>query len=144
MALDRPRNWNPSSVRIESLTRTGPTIDPVFRVPLQQKSHPDSYDYPAQINLKRKDQDRKNRTDAGDRALTRGYIILRTKDLAPRTELPIPQKGWKVTALYAGTELEVAVDWKLEEVRYESPLRGLPLLIYCEFEMDRDRSRGQR
>ena len=140
MVLGRPFNWNPVGVRIVDLTRSGPTVDPVFKTPVNIKARPQAYDYKAQVNLGRKAQDRKFRTASGDRPQTNAHLVFRTKDLAPYTALPIPQKGWKITALYAGELDEIVVDYLIEEIRYESPLRGRPLLIYVEFSENKDRS----
>jgi hypothetical protein len=124
---------------VVDLVTSGPTIDPVFRSPTVKKVRPTSYVYSAQVNLGSKDQDKKARTETGDRPRTRGHLVFRTRDLAPNTTLPKPKKGWQVKTLFVGTDQEQAVDWLIEEVRIESPLRGRPLLVYCELEMDRDR-----
>jgi hypothetical protein len=142
MVLKRPVNWNGNTVTIENVVRTGVSVDPVFKTPVNKKLRTTVHTYNAQINLGTKEQDRKMRTLSGDRPNTTGHIVLRTCDLAPHTALPRPEKGWKITALYAGTPLEETVDWLIEEVRLESPLRGQPLLVYCEFEHNRDRSRS--
>ena len=139
--LRRPVNWNPVTVKIAELVRTGPTIDPVFRAPVNTKIRKVVHTYKAQVNLGNKQQDKKFRTASGDRPTTEGHIVLRTVDLAPNTPLVKPQKGWQIIALYADTDQELEVDYLIEEVRYESPLRGRPLLIYATFQLNRDRSR---
>lgn len=141
MAL-RPIRWNPVQVEVADLVTSGPTIDPVFKSPLVKKVRPTTYVYSAQVNFKVKDQDRKARTDAGDRPRTKGHLVLRTGDLAPNTSLPKPMKGWQITTLFVGTDQEQAVDYLIEEVRHESNLRGRPLLVYCEFELNKDRGHG--
>lgn len=138
----RPINWNPVRVKIANITRVGPTIDPVFNVPVNTKERLITYTYDAQVNLMMKSQDRKFRTASGDRPDTRGHLVFRTIDLAPITALPKPEKGWKIVALYAGEVDELEVDYLIEEIRHESPLRGRPLLIYASFQMDRNRSRS--
>jgi len=135
----RPRFWNGNAVRISTLVRTGPSIDPHFKTPRSQKRREVEHLYSAQINFGRKDQDAKFRTDSGDRPDTTAHIVLRTCDLAPYTTLPRPEKGWKIKMLYEGQPEAQAVDYLIEQVRVESPLRGRPLLIYCEFLKDRDR-----
>ena len=137
--LRRPINWNPCLVKIADLTRTGPTIDPVFRVAVNAKERNVVRTYSAQVNLGAKTQDAKRRTASGDRPATNAHLVLRTLDLAPNTALPKPEKGWKIVALYVGTDQEMVVDYLIEEVRHESPLRSRPLLIYVEFNKDRDR-----
>jgi hypothetical protein len=114
-------------------------VDEHFRTPRSQKRREVSYLYSAQINFGRKEQEAKLRTDAGDRAETDAHIVLRTCDLAPYTSLPRPETGWKITVIYEGENEEQAVDYLIEEVRVESPLRGRPLLVYCRFEHNRDR-----
>jgi len=142
MVLKRPRFWNGTAVRVSTLVRTGPSVDDHFRTPRSQKRREVSHLYNAQINFGRKEQDAKFRTDSGDRAQTAAHIVLRTCDLAPYTALPKPEKGWKITVIYEGENEEQAVDYLIEEVRVESPLRGRPLLVYCQFEEDRDRGQG--
>lgn len=142
MVAQRPYNWNGCAVRIESLERSGPTVDPVFRTPISHKSRPVSYVYNAQINQGRKDANHKTRTDSGNRPETNAHIVLRTCDLAPYTELPRPETGWKITGLYVGEAEEIEVDYLIEQVRYESPWRGRPLLVYVEYQHNRDRGQG--
>jgi hypothetical protein len=140
--LNRPYHWNPVGVRIADLTRTGVTIDPIFNTPINQKIRPVTYDYQAQINFGSKRQDRKWRTEEGDRPVTMAHLVMRTLDLSPNTTLPKPQKGWKIVAIYAGTDQEQAVEYVVEELRHESPLRGRPLLIYLPFRENVNRGPG--
>lgn len=142
MVLKRPRFWNGNAVRVSSLVREGPSVDPHFRTPRSQKRREVTYLYDAQINFGRKEQDAKLRMNSGDRAQTSAHIVLRTCDLAPHTALPKPEKGWKITVIYEGQDFEQKVDYLIEEVRVESPLRGRPLLVYCMFEENRDRGQG--
>ena len=141
MVLRRPRNWNPVSVTLRAIDNDATNWDPVFKVPINRKARRPEYSYPAQVNFKMKDQDEKNRRDTGDRTTTSGHLVMRTLDLAPHTDLPKPQKGWQVAMLYGGTDQEMAVDYLVEEVRHESPLRGRPLLIYIEFTEDVEKAR---
>ena len=89
----------------------------------------------------RKDQDHKMRTTSGDRPQTNGWLVFRTFDLAPNSALPKPQNGWQIVELFSGTDQAQTVDYLIEEVRHESQLRGRPLLLYAEFQHNRDRSR---
>ncbi len=139
--LRRPRNFNAVTVKIAELVRTGPTIDPVFKTAVNVKIRKIVRTYRAQVNLGNKEQDRKVRTTSGDRPATEGHLVLRTIDLAPNTSLPKPEKGWQIIELFADTDQAQTVDYLIEEVRHESQLRGRPLLIYCPFEHNRDRSR---
>jgi len=133
VVLRRPRNWNPVSVTLRAIDDDATKWDPVFKVPLNRKARAPEYTYQAQVNFKMKEQDEKNRMDTGDRTTTRGHLVMRTYDLAPNSSLPKPEKGWQVTGLYVGTDQEMVVDYLVEQVRHESPLRGRPLLIYIEF-----------
>jgi len=117
-------------------------IDPVFKVPVNKKAREQVFTYRAQVNFGRKRQDRKERTDAGDRTDTTGWLVMRTKDLAPNTTLEKPRKGDQIRKLYVGTEQEQEVDYLIEEVRHESPLRGRPLLLYVAFDENRERTRS--
>lgn len=133
MVTKLPRNWNPVAVKIRAIDRNASHYDPVFKVPLNRKVRQPEYVYQAQVNLGSKRQEHKGREDTGDRPDTTGHIVLRTCDLTPHSTLPKPEKGWMIVALYADTDQEIAVEYLIEEVRYESPLRGRPLLIYCPF-----------
>lgn len=133
MVTKLPRNWNPVSVKIRAIDRDPTNYDPVFKVPINRKVRQTEYVYRAQINLGSKAQERKGREDTGDRPDTTGHLILRTCDLAPHSPLPKPEKGWMIVAIYADTDQEQSVEYLIEEVRHESPLRGRPLLIYCPF-----------
>lgn len=139
--VKRPRFWNPVAVVVRELDRDVSNIDPVFKTPINRKTRIQEHVYNAQVNLGRKAQDRKGRVETGDRPETRGWLVMRTLDLVPNSDLPKPQKGWKIVKLYAGTDQELHVDYLIEEVRHESPLRGRPLLLYVEFELNRERGR---
>lgn len=139
--LNRPRFFNGNCVLIKELSEDLSKVDPVFRVPMNRKVRSTEHLYNAQVNFGKKAQDEKMRTELGDRTRTRGWLVLRTIDLAPNTSLPKPKKGWKITKLYANTDQEQEVDYLIEEVRHESPLGGRPLLIYVEFEENRERAR---
>ena len=139
MARKRPVRWNPVRVEIKAINEQASKVDEVFGVPRNRKVRSTTRIYDAQVNLGKKAQDRKDRQSLGDRTETRGWIVLRTADITD--ELPQPQKGWKITKLFVGHPSEQKVDYLIEEVRFESPLRGGPLLIYCEFERDREKAR---
>lgn len=141
MARKRPVRWNPVTVEVKALSEQESKVDPVFRTARNRKVRTTAYIYNAQVNLGKKAQDRKDRQHLGDRTETRGWILLRTCDLAPNSDLPKPQTGWKITKLFVGTDQEQKVDYLIEEVRHESQLRGRPLLLYCEFERDREKAR---
>ncbi len=133
MVLRRPRNFNPIKVKIRAIDIAETKFDPDFKVPINRKVRKTEFVYNAQINLGRKEQDSKVRELTGDRTETNGHLVMRTFDLAPNTKLPKPQKGWKIVAIYVDTDQEQKVDYLIEEVRHESPLRGRPLLIYLPF-----------
>jgi hypothetical protein len=129
-------------VKIRALDQVQSKVDPVFRTSLNRKVRAATYEYNAQINLGKKAQDRKERVDTGDRTSTRGWLVLRTHDLAAASSPPKPEKGWKIVAIYVGTDQEQEVDYLIEEVRHESPYRGRPLLVYLDFEQNREKARG--
>lgn len=139
--MGQPYQWNPVQVTVTHVDVSATPLDPVFKNPVNRKARPSSTTYAAQINFGLKVDERRFRTLMGDRPMTkaRARIVLRTCDLVPNTLLPRPKKGDKITTLYVGTANEEAVDYLIEEVRPESPLNGIPLLIYCEFERDRER-----
>lgn len=133
MALRRPFHWNPVTVQIAALDDVQ-VFDPVFKTPINQKKRTTVRLYQAQVNFGRNQQDRRVRFEAGDRPDTTAHLVMRTCDLAPNVAaLPKPKKGWKITGLYMGTHQEQVVDYLIEQIRHESPLRGAPLLIYVEF-----------
>ncbi len=136
-----PAVWNPVGVTINRVSVVATPTDPVFKDPVNRKARPDVFQYQAQINFGLKMDERRWRTLMGDRPMTklRSRIVLRSCDLAPNSMLPIPQKGDQIVALYVGTPAQITVDYLIEEVRPESPLQGIPLLWYCEFERDRER-----
>lgn len=142
MALRRPRNWNPVKVKIRAIDREASKFDPVFKTPLNKKVRGTEYVYNVQVNLGKKTQDKKARVDTGDRTETDGHLVFRTVDLAPNTALPKPEKGWQIVALYVDHEQEMEVDYLIEEVRHESPLRGGPLLIYTPFRENVENTRS--
>ena len=154
-----PRRWNPVGVEIAPInanlcTPAPPSLsnDPrnVWRSPVNRKQYGSAPDgsstkiiYEAQVNFGDSQfrQDRRVRTEPGEREDTFGWLVMRLADLQPKNPSgPVkPEKGWKITRLYVGAPHEIAVDYKIEEVRYESPLRRGPLLLYVEFERDRER-----
>jgi hypothetical protein len=115
-------------------------IDDDFDVPVNRKKRETEHLYSAQIKFLEGRKERRLRTAQGDRPDTRAHLVLRTKDLAPKTTLVIPKKGWKIVTLYVGHPSEETVDYLIEEVRPQSPLRGGPSLIYLGFEKNRDRA----
>lgn len=139
--MSLPAKWNPVAVTVTHVDVAATPIDPVFKNPVNRKARPTSTNYQAQVNFGLKIDEKRFRTLMGDRPITkaRSRIVLRSCDLAPNTVLEIPKKGDKITALYVGTPAELAVDYLIEEVRPESPLNGVPLLWYVEFERDRER-----
>lgn len=141
MVLKRPINWNPCKVVIAALDETRSKVDPVFRSARAQKRRPVQRTYAAQVNFGRKDQDKKTRRETGDRSMTFGWLVVRTCDLAPNVPtLPKPKKGDQLVVLYKDTDQEQAVDYLIEHVRHESPLRGRPLLLYIEFAHNREKA----
>lgn len=137
--MDYPARWNLVTVTIARLDLPDTAVDPVFKVPTNRKARPQEIDYPAQVNFGLKRKEQRERTLMGDRPNTRARIVLRFVDLAPTTTLPRPRKGDKIVTLYKGTPAEETVDYLIEEVRPESPLGGAPLLLFVEFERDRER-----
>lgn len=136
-----PYGWNPVRVTVTHVDVSATPIDPVFKNPTNRKAHPSSTTYQAQVNFGLKTDEKRVRTLMGDRPVTksRSRIVLRTQDLVPTTSLVKPKKGDRITKLYVGTPAEEDVDYLIEEVRGESALGGAPILIYCEFERDRER-----
>lgn len=136
-----PAKWNPVAVEVTHVDVAATPTDPVFKNPVNRKARPTTTTYQAQVNSGNKTFERRFRTLMGDRPATkaREHIVIRTCDLAPNTPLPRPSKGDRITKLYKGTPNEEVVDFLIEEVRPESPLNGIPLLVYCEFERDREK-----
>lgn len=138
--LRRPFFPNLICVEIAELSIVQSKVNPVWGSATPQKRRRNKRLYRCQINLGSKRQDRKFRTEKGDRTFTRGHLVFRTMDLAPNTALPKPKKGDQITRIYVDTDQVQDVDWLVEEVRYESPLKGRPLLMYVEFERNREKT----
>lgn len=136
MGLDLPVRYNPSAIQVRPNAPSRTKRHRVYGHARGKRATGDlavgpTYPITGQIDLvESKDQEERERSTTGDETQTRGHVLFKTKTL--EQELPVGvtlKKGWVFVDL-AGQ----GVDYVISELRFESYLRGSPLLLYADFE----------
>lgn len=128
-----PSRMNTVEIVLRKLGSDRTHWDPDFEEPLTKKNRTEEVVLHGQVNLGRSGSafDRRRPSLTGDRAESDGHLVFRKADIeAAGVTL---RKGDRVVRV-AGEE----VDFLLTEVRPESPLGGEFLLVYAEFEENRE------
>jgi len=128
-----PERMNTVEIVVRKLSKDRTHWDADFEEPVTKKDRTEEVTLAGQVNLGRAGAafERRSRSLTGDRAESDGHLVFRKADLdAAGVTL---EKGDRVIRV-AGE----AVDFLLTEVRPESPLRGGFLLVYAEFEHNRE------
>lgn len=126
-----PAFLNLVEIEIEQLLpASAQHVDPDFREPRTVKARAATITLFGQVNYGSKKFEKRDNTLTGDREASYGWLVF---EKAYLDDLVITlKKGDRITKI-AG----VTVDHLLDEVRYESPLEGVFLLVYAVFNIDR-------
>lgn len=136
-----PKRWNPVDIKIQRLDVPNTFIDDDFREPVSKKKRFTTITLRGQVNFGDRafTVEERSRAAPGDEDVTKAHVVFRRKDLvdaglwdnaAPEDNL---KKGDKIIEI-AGESFDLI----FSEIRPESPLRGKFLLIYGEFEHERE------
>jgi hypothetical protein len=102
-------------------------IDPVFHESVGIEARSDPVVVQGQVNFGVGANEALTISRSGDAARTRGRFVFKKEDIDALGF--VPRKGDRVTSV-AGVEH----DLEITQVRYQSPLSGSFLLVYCDFE----------
>lgn len=131
-----PYRMNLVDIELKQVNKPGTVIDVDFREPKGASKLQDVITLKGQVNFGGdKFFNRTERTFTGDAAPSDGHFVFRKKDLDDLSI--ILQKGDRVISV-AGVPMEL----ELDEIRFESSLRGKFLLVYAEFEQIREKKAG--
>jgi len=137
--MAKPVRINEMRIVLAPLDKVSTHVDSDFREPIGVKQRPAEVIVTGQVNLglvKNKRFELVKRSRTGDVEDLFGRLVFKKTDLVAQGVMI--EKGWKV--LRAGPSgSETIIDGVIIEVRPESPLNGDFLLIYVEFEYDREK-----
>lgn len=122
-------------IEIQQLDRTRTSVDPDFKVSSGKKRYRDAVTLKGQVNQSGGPIDRFTRSFAGNLESSGGHLVFRFEDLK---EVDLIDCDKSEEDLQSG-DLIVKVaglrtNYRVTEVRPESPLGGVFLLVYVEFE----------
>lgn len=127
---DLPLRMNLVEIKIAQLRMSHTTIDSVYKEVVGKESRKTVI---LEGQDKRFRQSQLRAKLGGDETVTAGHLVFK-KDYLDNMDVHL-RKGDRI--------LEIAgepVNYDIEEVRYESPLRGKNLLVYVEYREPKERS----
>jgi hypothetical protein len=133
-----PWVYNPVVVKIQQLNPDESFVDDGFDEPIVQREYDDPIEIECQVNRGGTAAEQLRRRWGGDAPYAYGHLVFKPDVIADAGI--VLRKGDRVVAIKTHPSLGdfEEVDYEILDVRAESYLRGVPLLIYAVFKYNPD------